>query len=93
MGFFAFYDINIFPIIKGIIMGKVRVRYEDGTEEELVEVQERTGATINIYHQNSEGYFLVQLLPPHKKLEVHNLGNSTYLLGDRTALVVRYDYP
>lgn len=75
-------------------MGKVRVRYQDGTEEELVEVSERNGNTINIYHRNSKGDFISQYLPPHRRLEVHHMGSGLdYRLGDNIVHVIRLDYP
>lgn len=75
-------------------MGKVRVRYEDGTEEELVEVSERNGNTINFYHRNSNGDFISQHLPPHRRLEVHNMGSGMdYRLGNSIVHVIRLDYP
>lgn len=68
------------------------MRYEDGTEENLIEYVDDNNGARNIYHQNKNKDFLTQHLPPFARMQVHNLGYKTYLLGDRLVEVIRYDY-
>lgn len=74
-------------------MSKVTVRYEDGTEENLTEYFDDNNGVRNIYHQNKNGDFLTQHLPPFARMQVHNLSYGGYLLGDRFVEVIRCDYP
>ncbi|QKQ69911.1 hypothetical protein [Acinetobacter sp. 10FS3-1] len=74
-------------------MSKVRVKYQDGVEEDLIEVHEEGAGVLNIFHKNRDGEFLTQHLPPYARMQVHNLQYGSYLLGSKLVEVIRYDYP